>query len=155
MWHFPSAELGQCTDWVPTLSKSSEPAASGSQQVQGGHEESEEKICQKGGKGFSEITATTAPAARVPACVVSSLEWARLIKNSLLINSRGISLVFWHTTQQHMRAAQLRDALPPGSPSLTPQTTSHPFLEAWAHTTFSRIRGITLGVYVRLLQLCV
>lgn len=29
-----------------------------------------------------------------------------------------------------------------------PPVPAHPFLEAWAHTTLSRIRGITLGVHL-------
>lgn len=147
---FPSTELGQCTDRVPTWSKSSEPPASGSQQVHGGHEGSEEKFVRREGRVSQRLLRLLLlPLECRPASchLLSGRVWSKTVCWSI---QGGISLVLWHKTQQHMRAAQLRDALPPGSPSLTPQTTpSHPFLEAWAHTTFSRIRGITLGVYVR------
>lgn len=93
---FSSSELGQCTYLVPEqnqekLTLLDHNRFSGPHGIRG-------KSCQMGGKGFSEITTTTGPA-----CILSSPEWARLIKNSLQINLRGGSPWFSGTKHNNTR----------------------------------------------------
>lgn len=66
-------------------------------------------------------------------------------------NHVGSSLVFWHQTQQHMQATQLRDTLSLGflSPPHTPETPVPPFPASpcfprtMTSHTLSRVGGIT------------
>lgn len=77
------------------------------------------KKFQRGEKGFSEITLTTGPA-----CILSSPERARLIKNSLQINLRGDLLGFLaQNTTTHASSAAAGRCFSRASRSHTPDNT--------------------------------